>query len=837
MTSTNEVKSPSGTFPFTGMDSVSHTYGDDGLYTITLTVEDDDGGITTYSTDINVNNVVPEITLIRTYPDDEGSRVTFEAEATDSGSDDLTYSWEIEYGPKIENTYYNNWLSPDPVYDPEINEIKSPMGNYPFWTSDVVTHIYGDDYEYTIILTVTDDDGGVTTSTTTVTVNNLAPSLIEINIPTAIDEGSSATFEAHAEDMGSDALPFTWDFEYGSSITNVHYNDGVNPDPYPSPWGDDPFDVSDTVQYTYGDDGVYSVSLTVEDDDGGFITYSTDITVRNVDPSIDLVTAPGGDEAEILTYVSTATDRGSDDLTFSWNWGDGTSDIVTIYYNDGSNPDPYPSPWGNYPFSVSDSVSHSYGDNGIFTLTLTVEDDDGGMVSYSTDIAIDNVAPTLDSVTTPGGDEGSVLSYFSSATDPGSDDLTFTWSWGDGTSDTQSIYYNDGMGPDPNPSPWGTFPFSVGDTVQHIYGDNGVFSITLEIEDDDGGIAIYTTDVTIDNVAPTITPFGPFSYDEGSFINLMANANDPGSDDLTFTWEFELGPTITNFHYNDGFGPDPYLSPWGTFPYSVTDPVEHMYGDNGNYMIYLTVEDDDGGVSTYESYVVVDNVSPSIEKVEAYVLVNFTLRIAGEKWHDVEMQILADGSEVTIGEVIRNPGNPDEQTLSLFDVKCDITKNVEIKIIYTPMDDPLNGRINGATSVWVTMDFEDGEDIRLHHTCNVRHPDTWEWTIGVNQYLGYHNITFEAESSDPGSDDLTFCWDWGDGSPIVETLCCNDGINPEPLYEHGINDIRSPWGICPFSANDKKKHSYVTGGNYSVTLTVTDDDGGTAVVVITVILV
>ncbi len=109
--------------------------------------------------------------------------------------------------------------------------------------------------------------------------------------------------------------------------------------------------------------------------------------------------------------------------------------------------------------------------------------------------------------------EGSSATFTAIATDPGSDDLTFTWNWGDGTPDTVTTYYNDGTGPEPvyDPiineikSPWGTYPFKSTDTVSHIYGDDGVFTVTLTVEDDDGGISLYKTNITVSNVNPTVT--------------------------------------------------------------------------------------------------------------------------------------------------------------------------------------------------------------------------------------------------------------------------------------------------------------------------------------------
>jgi uncharacterized repeat protein (TIGR01451 family) len=64
----------------------THVFGDDGVYTVILRVTDDASETSSDECIITVNNVAPTITLLRTYPDDEGSRVTFEAEAMNLNS-------------------------------------------------------------------------------------------------------------------------------------------------------------------------------------------------------------------------------------------------------------------------------------------------------------------------------------------------------------------------------------------------------------------------------------------------------------------------------------------------------------------------------------------------------------------------------------------------------------------------------------------------------------------------------------------------------------------------------------------------------------------------------
>jgi len=68
-------------------------------------------------------------------------------------------------------------------------------------------------------------------------------------------------------------------------------------------------------------------------------------------------------------------------------------------------------------------------------------------------------------------------------------DSIFPRVWGDGTPATATIYYNDGIGPDPYPSPGGTFPFTAADSAQHVFSMAGDYSVRLTARDDDGGIA------------------------------------------------------------------------------------------------------------------------------------------------------------------------------------------------------------------------------------------------------------------------------------------------------------------------------------------------------------
>jgi len=216
---------------------------------------------------------------------------------------------------------------------------------------------------------------------------------------------------------------------------------------------------------------------------------------------------------------------------------------------------------------------------------------------------------------------------------------------------------------------------------------------------------------------------------------------------------------------------------------------------------------------------IVGNIAPTIESVEYFFNGSFFFRIAGEKWHNVEIHLYEDGTEVGYADITRYPGSPNDQMVALGDLSIDFSKEYSAVAYYTPEDDLINGQIEGATPAWVIIQYQDGEE-RIHHTFNVNHQHTWTWEIeDFSPYFLGHNITFVATASDPGSDDLTFTWDWGDGNS-TESVHYNDGLGPDPYP--------SP-DVSPIVVRDVQRHAFYAEDDYTLTLAVRDDDGGTDV--------
>jgi len=79
---------------------------------------------------------------------------------------------------------------------------------------------------------------------------------------------------------------------------------------------------------------------------------------------------------ERTTFTIDVEDPGSDDLNIRWSFGD-----EVTYFNEGDEADPFPSPWGTYPFHVTHTASVIFDKPGVRNVRVDVYDDDDGKTS------------------------------------------------------------------------------------------------------------------------------------------------------------------------------------------------------------------------------------------------------------------------------------------------------------------------------------------------------------------------------------------------------------------------------------------------------------------------
>lgn len=485
---------------------VSHTYDDEGTYTVSCIGSDEDGGessdlITSlgYSLTVEVENVAPSIASVSAAGADEGVAASFVASVSDPGSDTLSYAWTF--------------------------------GDGATGTGASASHTYADSGSYAWTLRVSDGDGGVATTSGTVVITDDAPSLTALSLPT-VAEGSAATLGATVTAWSGDTLTYAWTFGDGATGT------GAAP------------------SHSWEENGSYTVSLVVTDDEGSTTSLSSTMTVTNANP-VASFSASVADEGAVSTFYGGATDAGvADTFTYSWDFGDGSIDS-------------------------GETAWHTFTNDGKYTVTLTVTDDDGGTDTEVQVITVGNTAPVL---TSASGDaalvEGDAGTYTASATDEGADVLSYTWDFDDGTTAT-------------------------GSTVSHAWIQDGTYSVVVTA--DDGLDSDSTTvTVTVSNGAPSIVSASGDNGPEGTALAFVAAASDPGTSDvLTYAWDFGDGAT--------GSG----------------DGLSHAFPDNGTYTVTLTVSDD-GGASVDTSFAVtITNADPVVvstagEDAQEAVLYSYT---------------------------------------------------------------------------------------------------------------------------------------------------------------------------------------------------------------------
>lgn len=151
------------------------------------------------------------------------------------------------------------------------------------------------------------------------------------------------------------------------------------------------------------------------------------------------------EEGESVAFSVLVDDPDGADATFEWNFGDGESLSTEM-----------------------PAVSHEYlGEEGEHEVSVTVRTGSGGSQTRTFTITITNAAPAilqLESLTEPVRPEAPAR-FRAEAIDPGDDELTYTWDFGDGTAAQSGVDLRE---------------------VRHVYSGAGAFTVTLTVIDEDG---------------------------------------------------------------------------------------------------------------------------------------------------------------------------------------------------------------------------------------------------------------------------------------------------------------------------------------------------------------
>jgi PKD repeat protein len=193
---------------------------------------------------------------------------------------------------------------------------------------------------YTATLKVTDNLGETYTDTCTIEVLNRLPTPNFTYTPSAPTIQNETRFYDASEDKDGTINSWFWDFGDGATSTEK-----------------DP-------THQYPDKGNYNVQLKVTDNDGGSNNVTISVTIYNIAPSSDFTFSPNTPETgENVEFTDTSSDPESKLSSWSWSFGDGSS-------------------------STEQNPTHTYQKNGIYTVTLTAQDDEGVTSTKSKKITV-----------------------------------------------------------------------------------------------------------------------------------------------------------------------------------------------------------------------------------------------------------------------------------------------------------------------------------------------------------------------------------------------------------------------------------------------------------------
>jgi PKD repeat protein len=323
-----------------------YAYSAIGVYDVTFTVTDEDGNSNVCSTTATITEEPvenEEPTISCTFDGTTGivnEPVTLEVEATDSDGTIEQYAWD--FGDSATDST----------------------------TEDTTEHTYTTANTYTVTVTATDDDGdsascsGVVIITEEPTEENEEPVAL-CNGPYEAYVGETITFDgSDSYDMDGYLTSASWNFGDSAFASAVSFTGALTEEEL-------------QAEHAYDEAGVFTVTLTVFDEDSAYNTCETTATITEepvepVDnPAIAVASAnPESGEPTLWVQFSSEGSSGDEPLSYYWTFGDGET-------------------------STRANPGHYYEEEGTYTAVLTIVDADGDSDSDSVTITVSDELENL----------------------------------------------------------------------------------------------------------------------------------------------------------------------------------------------------------------------------------------------------------------------------------------------------------------------------------------------------------------------------------------------------------------------------------------------------------
>ena len=626
-----------------------------GVYSVTVTASDGKGGTASTTFSWTVTNPAPVATNdLATTNEDTPVTIAVLANDSDPDGDPLTVtSATAPNGTVVINA------DGTITYTPALN----------FNGTDTITYV------------ISDGQGGTSTATVTVTVApiNDAPTVASpIPAQTAVDAGTvSVPVAGNFTDLDGDTLSFT--------ATGLPAGLSINPTT-----GLITGTIDRSASQVAG--GVYSVSVTASDGNGGTVTSTFTWTVTNPGPAaVDDIAATSEDTPVVIPVLSNDRDPDGDPLSVTT----ATAPNGTVVIN----------PDGTITYTPKANF------NGTDTITYTISDGQGGTSTATVTVTVApvNDAPTVVSaIAAQANPDAGVVSVpvAGNFTDLDGDTLTFAAT---GLPAGLSI----------NPAT-GLISGTIDRSASQIAG--GVYSVSVTASDGKGGTVTSTFSWTVTNPGPAATnDTATTAEDAAVIISVLTNDSDPDGDPLTVVSASAPNGTVV-------------INGDGTITYT---PRANF---NGTDTITYTISDGQGGTATANVTVTVTavNDAPTV----AAPLPNRS---------NVDAAVV---SVATAGSFADLDGDPLSFTAS--GLPAGLTINATTGVISGTIDKNASQPAGGVYAVIVTADDGKGGTVSSTFTWTVTNPAPVAANDAVTVAEDTPaTISVLANDSDPDGDPLT----------------------------------------------------------------------------------
>jgi PKD repeat protein len=490
-------------------ETVSYVYQRPGGYVVALCVMDDQGETACQTQSVRIENRAPTA-LFTSSPasPNVGTVVSLDASASfDPDGDVLSYEWDFGADGVI-----------DLVSD-----------------QTTVKHVFSAEGDQTVILQVRDDTGAISPPCEGTVHINASPIAVFQVSDFSPDEGETVAFTDCSYDLDSEIVAWEWDF-----------GDAVSSD-------------RSSPEHIYLDDGVYDVTLTVMDEQGAKGATKARITVQNLLPVSVLEVEGEKEGVERLTGISIvfdatkSLDPSPEGRILRYEW-----DLEGL---------------GTYAKTTeAGTLTYSYSDDGTYQVRVRVVDDDEGVaLSNPITVQVRNRPPSCTFKWSPQQpNDAESVRFSDTSVDADGEVTSWQWEFGDGETSTDAL-------------------------PEHQFRDDGTYTVTLVVRDDDGAEASYSGEIAVMNASPVAAfTVAPAALHCGGVVKFTSLSEDPSpaGQIIHIAWDFGDGTSCPGLPTSCGGG-------------DLFAPT-HIYQLTGQYRVRLVVIDEQGALGWVSQMVVVE---------------------------------------------------------------------------------------------------------------------------------------------------------------------------------------------------------------------------------------